>query len=50
MTIRYLVVANPDGGSKPRRRLKNHLKNFIQPPSGFLTADGVAGSVKFILR
>ncbi len=31
MTIRYLVLANPDGGFKPRRRLDNALKTFFNP-------------------
>ncbi len=29
MTIRYLLIANPDGGFKPRRRLIKGLNIFL---------------------
>ena len=39
MTIRYLVIANPDGSFKPRRRLDKALKNkgevFFNRRQGF---------------
>ena len=48
--VRYWDVTNPDGGFQPRRRLNKALKNkrtvFIQPPSGFATADGVVRRVR----
>ena len=54
MTICYLVIANPDGGFKPRRRLAKNFKKysngFHQPPSGSATADGVLASIKYIER
>ena len=52
MTIRYLVIANPDGDFKPRRWLDKTLKNKAavffhrrqacpSVQAGFATADGV---------